>query len=239
MAVRSRKAYDLVFVLDGTQSTENVFSALKDEIVDRATEIHLLHREIVGHYGVVVYRDPVDNPGDPRDRNEFFQLTHDFEAVQDYLARVESYGGRDNPEDWVGGLRLALDEMHWRDGKKCIFWIADDNAHGSRFSLERRDRHDDQAALLPPMIERAAREHIYFVLVNVQVLGDPGCAKTAAQLRDIYQRAGGPSFTIVDFKCEWNVDKWTGAGWAPEAVNAFHETIRGTLSRERVAHMGL
>jgi hypothetical protein len=239
MALKSKKAYDIVFVLDGTMSTDPVFQVLKDEVVDRATDVHLMHKEVIGHYGVVVYRDPVDNPTDPQDINEYFQLTNSFEAVQDYLAQVNSYGGRDNPEDWVGGLDLALHKMNWRDGKKCIFWIADENAHGSRFSNEKHDRHNDQAALLIPLIQEVARRHIYFVLVNVQVLGDPGCAKTAAILRDIYQAAGGPGFTVVDFKCQWNLEEWTGAGWAPSALDAFHETLQGTLARERARLLGL
>jgi hypothetical protein len=240
MTRKSKIAYDIVFVLDGTNSIQSVFQVLKEEVVDRAMSLRLMDKEIIGHHGVVIYRDPVDNPGDPKDVHEYLQLTSNFEAVEAYLEHVECYGGRDGPEDWVGGLDLALHKMNWRNVKKCIFWVADENAHGSRFSNERRDRHDDQADLLIRLIQEVARRHIYFALVNVRAFDDdPGCAKTAAILRDIYQAAGGPGFSIVDFKCDWNVDEWTGEGWSPQTLDAFHETIRGTLRREQDALIGL
>jgi uncharacterized protein (DUF58 family) len=231
MARRTKKL-DMVFVLDATNSTDSVFQAMRDQAMDTAFSIHTFSRDVDDQYGIVIYRDPIDNPDDPEDKNEYFQLTSDRETLQEYLDAVVPHGGRDDPEDWVGAFTLALTKMHWRDGKKCLFWITDANAHGSRFSLERADRHEDQAALLPPLVERAAREHIYFVAINVRKGTDPGCEKTLNVLRQIYQSVpNAPQFTVQDFVVDWNRDEWEGDDWPPSVMDAFKDTIAATLRR--------
>jgi hypothetical protein len=232
MTNKSKTPSDFVFVVAGTLSTPFVLQILKEEIVEWAFDVRVFRRDLNLQCGVVIYRDPVDDPNNPEDINEFFQLTSDFESVEHYLADVRRCGGRDSPEDWVGGLSLALNEMNWRDGKKCIFWITDENAHGSRFSLARYDKHDDQAELLPPLIERAAKEQIYFVVMNLRGFCDPGCEKTAGILKEIYLEAGGPSFAIVDFNCSGDSNEWMGGKWGLEVVEAFGETIKRTLKSE-------
>jgi hypothetical protein len=229
----SSKMYDLVFVLDATNSNGPVFPVLRDEISDRAHDIHLRFKKVQGRYGVVVYRDPVDSP---EDKNEFFQLNPSSEVLADYLDTVNAYGGRDDPEDWVGALQIALNQMAWREtSKKCIFWVTDANAHGPRFSVETRDRHPEEEAKLPPLIEECARRRIYIVVLNIRKMGDPGCQKTASVCREIYLNAGGPSFTIVDYDCgkpDMDLDNWTGEGWSPDAIRGLEATISATLRRD-------
>jgi hypothetical protein len=69
--------------------------------MDTAFQIHIFRREVDDQYGVVIYRDPVDNPGDPEDVNDFRPLTANREVIDDYLGEVKASGGRDDPEDWV------------------------------------------------------------------------------------------------------------------------------------------
>jgi hypothetical protein len=232
MARRTKKL-DMVFVLDATNSTQSVFKAMSEQAMDTAFQIHTFKREVDDQYGVVIYRDPVDNPGDPDDKNEFMQLTANREAISDYLSEVQAHGGRDDPEDWVGAFELALHSIQWREGSmKCIFWITDACAHGSEYSYERRDRHDDEAPKLTRLIQEAAAKRIYFVGINVKKGTDPGCEKTLARLRQVYEAAGAANLvSIEDFACKWNHDAWEGDDWPPEVVAAFQETIAATLRR--------
>jgi hypothetical protein len=232
MAKRTKKL-DMVFVLDATNSTQSVFTAMREQAMDTAFQIHTFKREVDDQYGVIIYRDPVDNPGDPEDKNEFIQLTPNREAITDYLAEVKAHGGRDDPEDWAGAFELALNSIRWRDpSKKCLFWITDANAHGSEYSTERRDRHDPEAPRLTRLIQQAAAQRIYFIGINVKKGPDPGCEKTLAKLKSIYEAASvGNLVTIQDFPCNWDHDKYEGDDWPPEVLAAFQETISATLRR--------
>ena len=220
---------DLVFVVDATASTESVFRSLQDQVINTAFDFHVHNRQVDDRYGVVIYRDPVDRP---EDKNEFFDLTNSLEAVEEYLAGVESYGGRDDPEDWVGGLDLALHRISWRGGKKCIFWITDANAHGSEFSLEKNDRHDDQAPLLRALIQEMATSNVYFVAINIKKGTDPGCEKTLNVARQIYQEAGGKSFIVQDFTPLWDRDQYDGDDWPPHVMENFQATVSASLRRQ-------
>ena len=226
---------DLVFVVDATASTESVFQSLRDRVVDTAFDFHSRNRRVNDQYAVVIYRDPVDRP---EDRNEFMDFTSSLEDVEEYLEQVQSYGGRDDPEDWVGALDIALHQLSWRGGKKCIFWITDACAHGSEFSEEKVDRHDDQAPLLRNLVVEMAKANIYFVGINIMKGTDRGCAKTLAAIRDIYDREGGKSFVTEEFRPVWDRDLYDGDGWPPDVIERFQETISASLTRQLAAMGG-
>jgi hypothetical protein len=227
-AARRTKKLDMVFVIDATHSTNCVLSAMKDQAMDTAFNIHMFRREVDDNYGVIVYRDPVDMP---TDRNEFFQLTSDREAVADFLGTVTAYGGGDDPEDWVGALRIALEQMRWRDGKKCLFWIADANAHGSDWSLELNDHHNAQGDLLAPLIEEVARRGIYFIALNIRKWGETGCEKSLARAKEIYEAAGGPSFVVTDYEYT-SGDRWDDEAATRDNLGPLKDTINATLTRQ-------
>jgi hypothetical protein len=222
------KPVDLVFVVDATASTECVFQSMKDCVIDQAFAFHTTNRDASDHYGVVIYRDPVDLPTDV---NEFFQLTESREMLDEYLGQVKSYGGRDDPEDWAGGLDLALHLTNWRNGEKCIFWITDANAHGQKFSGDPRDTHNDQVPRLEGLIREMAQKRIYFVGINIRKGRDSGCERTLNEMKRLYEAAEGPGFRVQDFPLTWDRDKYDGDGWPPEVMEKFQETITGTMSR--------
>jgi hypothetical protein len=222
------KPVDVLFVIDATASTEPVFQCIRDQIADQAFFFHCQNREVLDSYGVVVYRDPVDHP---EDRHDFLQFTDKREIVEDFLAQVESYGGRDDPEDWAGALKIALQDLKWRNGKRCIFWITDANAHGTKFSGDPHDRHNDQTAILEKYIQEMARQHIYFVGINIMKGTDSGCEHTLHTARPIYMGENGPSFQVGEFRPVWDRDKFDGDGWPFEVMEMFQKTINATLTR--------
>jgi hypothetical protein len=241
MGTKRIKQLDMVFVLDATNSTQSVFTAMREQAMDTAFQIHTFSREVDDNYGVVIYRDPVDNPRDPEDKNEFMQLTSDREAISDYLGEVKAYGGRDDPEDWVGAFELALHSMQWREkSKKCLFWITDANAHGSEYSIEKADKHNEEAPKLTRLIQEAAAKRVYFVGINVKKGTDPGCEKTLGKLKEIYKTAGVEELVkIQDFECNWDRDQWEGDDWPPSVLEQFQATIAATLRRAAGAVAGV
>jgi hypothetical protein len=229
MARGRTKEADIVFVLDATSSSDSVFLAVAEQVHDTGFDFHRVFRDVNDCYGVVAYRDPVDLPSDT---HEMLQLTSVLEEVGVWLGKVECYGGRDDPEDWVGALDMALHQINWRNGKKCIFWIADANAHGSRFSGLAADPHEDQGPLLEALVREMAAKRFYFVGMNIKKGKDPGCARTFSAMRDIYNEAGGISFKCdEEFNCTWDREKYDGDDWPRYLLDQFKQTVADTVAR--------
>lgn len=207
---RRDKKIDLVFVLDGTM--KGVFDNLKYEIVDTVTDFHMKNRRADDRYAVVVYRDPVDRRDD---KHEFLQLTSSSEELEMWLDNIKSWGGGDDPEDWAGALKIVLDQVAWRDGKKSVFWISDADAHGPRFSgLGAADRHPDQEAVLVDLVRRMVRENIYFQAINIKKGSDKGCERTLTEIKAIYQEMRGKPVMWDDFECPREADEAHAKGSA-------------------------
>lgn len=195
-SAKRTKKLDLVFVIDGTMN--GIFESMVGQAVDTAFDLRQANSTVDDNYGVIVYRDPVHCPA--TDKNEMLQLTMSLEEMEEFLENQKSYGGGDDPEDWVGGLRMALHDIEWRDGKKSIFWVADANAHGKRFSGLDNDPHNDQERLLVELVEEMARRQIYFQAINIKRGNDSGCERTLRQIKAIYESKGGKGFTTQDFE---------------------------------------
>jgi hypothetical protein len=241
---RKPTAADVVFVIDASASTSLIFDALIDLVHDQAVDIQHANQALVRdrrlRFGAVTYRDPLDDhhrirgytvslaPGgsdDPPDRHDMCVLGDGIETMQEFLGTIKPYGGWDDPEDWVGALDLALNYIGWGDGKKCIFWIADANAHGSRFSNEPHDRHNDQIEPLVHLVRKMAEKQIYFIGINVRKGEDPGCEKTFRELKTIYDTAGGPSWVTAEFRPVWNRNCYDGDGWPPDVMSSFQQAL--------------
>jgi hypothetical protein len=205
---RHIKQLDMVFVLDATNSSEYIFSAMYEQAMDTAFQIHTFSRQVDGHYGVVIYRDPVDHPDDPENINDFRQLTDDREILSDYFNAVKVHGGQDDSEDWVGAFELALHRIQWREGsEKCLFWMAGANAHGSEYSFDCCDRYNEEASKLTRLIQEAAERRFYFIGINVKKNGEPGCEKILQKLRGIYEKAGvAHRVAVKDYQFYWDQD---------------------------------
>ena len=51
-------------------------------------------------------------------KERVFQLTKDLEQLKNFCDNWENQCGGDGAEDWVGGYKLALDKIKWRNGRK-------------------------------------------------------------------------------------------------------------------------
>ena len=64
-------------------------------------------------------------------------------------------GGGDGPEDWVGGYNIALNNINWRKGVRCIIHIVDAGAYGTKYSP--CDGHPDERPKLDSLIPKCAK----------------------------------------------------------------------------------
>lgn len=59
-----------------------------------------------------------DNVKYPEDINVAIDLIPDTEKLINELQKVECKAGNDDPEDWVGALDIALNDISWRENSK-------------------------------------------------------------------------------------------------------------------------
>lgn len=164
----------------------------------------------------------------PINKNVSIEFKSNIESLIDEIKKVESNGGNDDPEDWAGALKCALNELEWGEGsERCIVWIADANAHGRRYCGY--DNHNEEERKLQPSIEEAAEKRIHFIGINVTKGIDDGCKRTLEEIRDIYSSAQGPSFIYEEFKPVFNADLFDDDNWPKDVIEQFMQTIKNAL----------
>ena len=142
------KEVDIVYLIDATGSMSAEINAAKENVINIFEELTKNYKDYNFQFGSVFYRDKIDVKSD---KDEYFQFTKDMKDLQKKIGKIKAYGGGDGPEDWAGGYEIALNDMKWRNGIKLIIHIADDGAHGEKFS--RGDKYPEQGPLLINKIE--------------------------------------------------------------------------------------
>jgi Mg-chelatase subunit ChlD len=183
------KEMDIVFVLDATGSMAYTIAAACDKVADLAFDLR--NRTVDVRYAAICYRDPVDT----KDRHEVFDLTDNAELLSSWLEGIAATGGGDGPEDFVGALQLAFNNITWREGsKRALIWIADAPAHGRRYCGF--DNHQEEEPKLEPLVASLGDQKFYFVGMSL----NGGANVSFAAMKAIYEAHGGPSFVIESFK---------------------------------------
>lgn len=116
---------DILFVLDTTGSMGEEIDRLK-------ATIELIHLNLGAatprpdlRFGLVLYKDRGDSY-----ITQTVPLTGSLESFRNDLAPVSADGGGDGPEDLQEALRVAMEEIAWRDrGVRLSFVITDAEAH--------------------------------------------------------------------------------------------------------------
>ena len=161
-----KKPFDVVYLVDATGSMMGSIENVKNYCIEIA---NILKNQAVlfdFKFGAVFYRDPIDCP--LTDINEFYDLTSDMKSLQNFVGKIKANGGGDEEEDWVGGYKLALNNMSWRNGIKLIIHIADAGAHGIQYS--NNDKYQDQGPLLDKLIKECKKKNIYIVSFQIDRL---------------------------------------------------------------------
>ena len=184
------KKFDIVYLVDATGSMGGSIESVKNYCIDIAD---ILKKKMILYdfkFGAVFYRDPIDAKNDI---NEYCPLTWDVENLRDFVSKQMPKGGGDTPEDWVGGYKLALNNMEWNDGKKLIIHIADAGAHGADYSSD--DNYPDEGPKLDQLIKQAANQDI--AIVAFKIGSEP--EKSFSRGKSLYERYGNNNYKIKEF----------------------------------------
>nr|CAG8463537.1 6914_t:CDS:2 [Entrophospora candida] len=136
--IESALEVDLCYVLDCTGSMAGHIAATKDCILQVTDYIKNTNPSIKIQVGFCGYRDFCDGSN----RLQVFDFTESHEVFKANLATVAATGGGDGPEDVLGGLDAALNQMTWRNGTRVLLHIGDYPPHGRRFT-DMQDDHPD------------------------------------------------------------------------------------------------
>ena len=116
---------DVVFVLDTTGSMSGLIQAAKEKIWSIASSMSQAEHAPQIRMGLVAYRDKGD---------EFITkkhpLTYGTKSLQLFLRDIDPVGGGDREEAVDEALRVAIEELEWREySKKIILVIGDAPPH--------------------------------------------------------------------------------------------------------------
>ena len=117
-------------------------------------------------FGGVFYRDYVDTK---KDINESIPLTDDMDNFQREVGKIIANGGGDDLEDWVAGYSLALSlyKNDPREGYKLIIHIADDGAHGDKYSKRDKYAYRAEGGKLDNLIQECSKKKINIVALEI------------------------------------------------------------------------
>ena len=163
--------------------------AAKEETKNIANQLKSIYPDMKFKYGYIFYRDPIDSPGD---FHEIIDLTDDINSLSEKIGKIDSMGGGDEPEDWVGAYKLANEKINWRNGNKVIIHLTDAGAHGKLFTPS--DKYPEEEKKLIDEIEECAKKKINIFGYIIQ---EPA-RNTFEELSKIFRKKGG-SFEIFDF----------------------------------------
>ena len=109
---------DLVFLIDNTGSMGDDITEVKNSI----TSI-ISHLPSGTRLSIAVYNDANE---DPSGWYDYFDLTTDYTAAQDYLNNISVYGGGDWPESVFDGIYNTVDSLSWSSGAKRMMLVIGD-----------------------------------------------------------------------------------------------------------------
>ena len=115
-----RNLYDIVFVIDSTNSMKKYIDAVTEKCRDIIEEINSSYsNEKKIKYGAVLYADIVDNK---KCENILIQLTPDKDELKLKLENVQTQSGGDGVEDWNNNIKiLSIIRGKLNEIRKCLF----------------------------------------------------------------------------------------------------------------------
>ena len=117
------KGLDVVFVVDGTASMDDVIALVRKDLAALVASIQGLVP--IARIGFVIYRDRTDQVP-----IEIVPLTASRKKLDGFLRTVRAEGGGDWPESLNLGLQAAVEKMNWRpDAKRLLVFVASSPPH--------------------------------------------------------------------------------------------------------------
>ena len=182
--------FDLLFLIDATGSMSGSLNMATKYCIEIWNQLKIKMLGVSFKFGGIFYRDPIDSSGD---RNDYIDLTDNIDSFKSFISTMAPTGGGDTPEDWVGAYNIALNNISWRKGVKCIIHIADAGAHGTKYSPG--DGHPDEGPKLDYLIPQCAKSDFQIIAFNIgsQALNSFNVFK------NIFINNGGKKYDIQAF----------------------------------------
>ena len=181
--------FDVLFIVDATGSMASYIQAAKEETQNISEDLRQAYPEMMFKYGYIFYRDPIDSKSDI---HETIDLTDNVNSLPGQISKIHSYGGGDEPEDWVGAYKIANEKISWRNGVRIIIHLADAGAHGNLFT--NFDKYPEEENKLINELEKCIQKKIdIFGYVILE-----GSRKSFEECSKIYRNKGG-SYEILNF----------------------------------------
>ena len=183
------KEFDIVFVIDATDSMKPYIEAAKMTAEDISKTLRQKFPDTNFQYGYVFYRDPIDSH---KDFHEIINLTDNINFLPEKIGKIKAQGGEDLPEDWAGAYKKVNEEIKWRNGTKVIFHLADAGAHGQLFTPY--DHYsDEEQKLITELIKCSEKKIKIFGFVI-----EEEARNSFEKCKEIYIKIGG-TYEIYNF----------------------------------------
>ena len=176
------KEFDIVFVIDATDSMKPYIEAAKMTAEDISKTLRQKFPDTNFQYGYVFYRDPIDSH---KDFHEIINLTDNVNSLPEKIGKIKAQGGGDLPEDWAGAYKKVNEEIKWRNGTKVIFHLADAGAHGKLFTFS--DKYPDEEQKLINELNICCEQKIKIFGFVIK----EDARNTFEKCKEIYLKKGG------------------------------------------------
>jgi len=181
------RGLDVVFVVDATGSMQRFIDRAREVIDDVANDLSAVVPDV--RLGIVAYRDLADDwvtRSSPLDGDRFL--------LANFLIDLRASGGRrvsaDLPEAVEEGLRVAVDELAWRQGARRVILLVGDAPY-----------HEEDRSKVLNTVRSFARDP-QSVLNSLLIRSDDGePSKNELATREAFERlvqaGGGDSFELI------------------------------------------
>lgn len=194
---KTQPIMDVCFVIDATNSMQEVIHAAHDKAQKIAHDLKSSHPKVDFKFATVCYRDPVDSR---TDKHQWMDFDGDIDNLVEFYSKIVAHGGGDLPEDWVGAFFIALHKLSWRNGAKSMIWITDMNAHGRKFCGFYN--HQNQENPLCKLVNEAATNQIVYFGLSI----DNGADRTFEEIMKMYKLIGFDKFSYQAFSPAAQID---------------------------------
>eukprot|EP00798_Chlamydomonas_sp_ICE-L_P025799 gene25799-11473_t len=135
--VREKKVVELVIMMDTTGSMESSIEMCKQHAKSLARMSKMaIPTDFDMKVGFISYKDHGD-----QGQLELIQFTRDEESLDRFIQGLKASGGGDAPEDVVGGLKAAVEQLNWSGSTRLLVHFADYPCHGREFHNEVDDTY--------------------------------------------------------------------------------------------------
>jgi len=173
---------DIMFIMDLTGSMGTWLNEAKKTVKNIIEEILDNNPGSKIRLSFIGYRDFIEAK-QKRIYNSI-EFTEDINEFDNFLSKLECYGGGDEPEDIVGALGVALN-MNWNSNSKYAVLVCDAPCHGKKYhdiSYDKFEEGDPDGTLLEDVMKKFYEKGITFYCIEI----DNNTTKMFNIMREVY-----------------------------------------------------